>query len=897
MREKRCYGCMKKIGDAVVCPHCGYDNSKPNEDYQLPAGTVLKEQYLVGRVLGQGGFGITYMGWDQYLEMPVAIKEYYPTGAVSRNNKNSTDVISGGGEVGSRFRNNKERFMREVKMLARLSGIPEIVQVKTFFLANNTAYIVMEYIEGITLKEYVREHGGKLGVEETLDILGPIIKALQTVHRTGVVHRDISPDNIMIQNDGDVRLVDFGAVRDVGLTAPDQPLTKSTEAILKQGYAPVEQYQSRGSLGPWTDIYAMCATIYFCLTGEAPADAPGRILGEDISWFQELGIEVPDYVEKTLKRGMEIQTRDRIQDMGELYRRLFRTGGDEDTDDDDARNGSSDDIGGGRSGGTYGGGDCAGGNHVGGTCIGGDHIDKNRSDGDRTDRDLDAVDGVGRKNGLNGGKGGDRRRLLLLGGAAVLLVLAAFAGWRLLRGGQGGGPDVPGQPETELASELSGAETGAAGSEESELPADLITGACGDYMTYSFDPSTGVLTILADGKDRKMWDFGVDSEERHDLPWDEYRDTIEKVVISENVAEVGQWAFSGCSNLKQVEGLEYVREIRDGAFADTALESVMFGDRLVRIGDGAFGGCRNLDEIEFPESLESVAADAFKDAGVMKAIIHGEPELDHYAFGETFKLWDPSGPEQPLGGPMIFAESGSKAEAFAEELQLPFVPLGQEPEPTLSGQCGEDVYWELDLESGVLTLSGEGEPWRYRTTLDDTDAIGSGPEWSSYRNFIRKVVVEPGVTKLTSSLFTNCVNLTEFDFGTVEEIDVNAITNSGLVSVEFPETLRRIVDYGLQHNLYLESVVIPESVEELTIPFAYCKNLKEITILGNPTFLDMNSEDAPGSTSMVYDGNPVILPEDEARDENITIRAHKGGTAEAYAKKYGNPFVALDEEE
>ena len=109
---------MKKIGDAVVCPHCGYDNSKPNEDYQLPAGTVLKEQYLVGRVLGQGGFGITYMGWDQYLEMPVAIKEYYPTGAVSRNNKNSTDVISGGGEVGSRFRNNKERFMREVKMLA-----------------------------------------------------------------------------------------------------------------------------------------------------------------------------------------------------------------------------------------------------------------------------------------------------------------------------------------------------------------------------------------------------------------------------------------------------------------------------------------------------------------------------------------------------------------------------------------------------------------------------------------------------------------------------------------------------------------------------------------------------------------------------------------------------------
>lgn len=474
---------------------------------------------------------------------------------------------------------------------------------------------------------------------------------------------------------------------------------------------------------------------------------------------------------------------------------------------------------------------------------------------------------------------------------------------------------MPGQPGTELISETSGtepepvsetsaAETAPEESEAiSELPANLITGACGDQVSYTLNPDTGELVFSAEGEDQEMWDFctpdeaeSPDHEWQHVLPWGDHLDTIVKVVIPENVVCVGQNAFSYCPNLRQVDGMENLVYINDNAFAYTQLESVTFGDQLYRIGYSAFEGCRNLKEIELPESVEAVNSGAFAGCGLTKAIIHGKPELDDNVFGETFELWD-FGPEQPLGGPMIFAESGSNAEAFAEELQLPFVPLGQEPEPTVSGQCGENVYWELDLESGVFTMSGEGEPWRYRQTLGDVDAIGSGPGWTNYRNFIRKVVVEPGITKLTSGLFTNCVNLTEFDFGTVEEIDVNAITNSGLVSVEFPETLRRIVDYGLQHNLYLESVVIPESVEELTIPFAYCKNLKEITILGNPTFLDMNSEDAPGSTSMVYDGNPVILPEDEARDENITIRAYRGSTAEAYAEKYGNPFVALDEEE
>lgn len=277
MEEKRCYGCMKLKTSSPICEHCGYDERTRNESHRLPAGTVLKEQYLVGRVLGQGGFGITYLGWDIYLDIPVAIKEYYPAGVVMRDTTMTMDVVSCSGDEGVRFRNNKERFLREAKMLARFSQVPEIVQVKNFFLANNTAYIVMEYVEGTNLKQYVADHGGKLPPEEVLSILRPVIEGLCKVHKAGLVHRDISPDNIMMLPGGGVKLLDFGAVRDVGEAAVDRQLTKSTEAILKQGYAPIEQYQKRGSLGPWTDVYALCATVYYCLTGEVPPEPKTEI--------------------------------------------------------------------------------------------------------------------------------------------------------------------------------------------------------------------------------------------------------------------------------------------------------------------------------------------------------------------------------------------------------------------------------------------------------------------------------------------------------------------------------------------------------------------------------------------------------------------------------------------
>lgn len=322
MNETRCYGCMRPIGDEPVCTHCGYDQRTSNEAHRLPAGTVLKEQYLIGRVLGQGGFGITYLGWDLYLDIPVAIKEYYPSGVVMRDSTVTMDVVSCSGDDGIRFRNNKERFLREAKMLARFSQTPEIVQVKNFFLANNTAYIVMEYIEGVTLRQYVKEHG-RLPVARTLEMMRPIIASLCKVHKAGLVHRDISPDNIMLLPDGGLKLLDFGAVRDVGLTAADKELTKSTEAILKQGYAPIEQYQRHGSLGPWTDVYAMCATIYYCLTGEVPPDAPERLLYDEELRLEEKIPELQPEQALALSHGMELRATARTASMDALLEELY----------------------------------------------------------------------------------------------------------------------------------------------------------------------------------------------------------------------------------------------------------------------------------------------------------------------------------------------------------------------------------------------------------------------------------------------------------------------------------------------------------------------------------------------------------------------------------------------
>ena len=319
---KRCYGCMKIKENIPVCEHCGYNENVPNYAHQLPAGTILHGQYTVGKVLGQGGFGITYIGWDSQLEVPVAIKEYYPNSFVTRESAFSLEVRCAGEGAEELFRHNRERFLKEAKILAKLQNVPGIVRVQNLFSENNTAYIVMEYVEGIDLKHYIRMQNRVLTVQEAFSVLRPVMYALSRVHQAELVHRDISPDNIMILPDGTAKLLDFGAAREVENPDVHGELPQSTEAILKHGFAPMEQYRRRGSLGPWTDVYALCATIYYCLTGKVPNSAPERIMGDDnVNWNQIPGLTQQQMA--TLEKGLALMPENRLRSMEELYRGLF----------------------------------------------------------------------------------------------------------------------------------------------------------------------------------------------------------------------------------------------------------------------------------------------------------------------------------------------------------------------------------------------------------------------------------------------------------------------------------------------------------------------------------------------------------------------------------------------
>lgn len=273
--KKICLGCMREKPQASgKCPYCGFDTKTYEYNNRwLPLEHILAGKYLLGRVIGEGGFGITYIGWDLNMEVRVAIKEYFPVGLASREIRGTSQytISSLTGERKQNYRHGLEKFAAEARSLAKFYHLEGIVAVKDFFFENETAYMVMEYVDGMTLKEYLKKHGERLDEKEALRIFQPVIRSLEVVHQENVIHRDISPDNIMITRSGESKLIDFGAAR---MSCNDQNHTFTI--ILKHGYAPPEQYQSKGQQGPWTDVYAVCATLYRAMTGQLPPNAMDR---------------------------------------------------------------------------------------------------------------------------------------------------------------------------------------------------------------------------------------------------------------------------------------------------------------------------------------------------------------------------------------------------------------------------------------------------------------------------------------------------------------------------------------------------------------------------------------------------------------------------------------------
>ena len=285
--------------------------------YCLRKGTRLIGRYTVEGVLGQGGFGITYLGMDELHKKKVAIKEFFPQGIVTRNIEyEDTVTVTLVGEK-ENYDKGKERFLKEAQTMAMFSKDKGIVKALDFFEINNTAYIVMEYLEGVTLKQYLRENK-RIAAEDLVELLVPLIEALDEIHSQGLIHRDISPDNIMVLPDGRIKLMDFGAARDCTEFGE-----KSLSIVLKPGYAPPEQYQTHGVQGPWTDIYALCATMYKCITGENPPDAIDRLVDDHLKKISAFGFTVSPQIEEAIIKGMSVAAKDRYQNVGDFCEDLY----------------------------------------------------------------------------------------------------------------------------------------------------------------------------------------------------------------------------------------------------------------------------------------------------------------------------------------------------------------------------------------------------------------------------------------------------------------------------------------------------------------------------------------------------------------------------------------------
>ena len=280
--------------------------------YSLQRNTGLIGRYVIQEVLGQGGFGITYLGIDKLYGNKVAIKEYYPQEIAMRKAQYEDVVTVTSIEEKNNYDKGKKRFLDEAQVMARFNKNEGIVKILDFFEANNTAYIVMEYLEGITLKQYLGKYG-VIQFRNLIEMMLPLLEALIEIHSQGLIHRDISPDNIMVQHNSKLKLMDFGAARDYTESG-----NKSLTVILKPGYAPPEQYQTHGVQGPWTDIYALCATIYKCLTGITPPDAIARVMDDKFKEPDQLDGKLSPDIKKILWKGMNIFPEERYQDIGEF---------------------------------------------------------------------------------------------------------------------------------------------------------------------------------------------------------------------------------------------------------------------------------------------------------------------------------------------------------------------------------------------------------------------------------------------------------------------------------------------------------------------------------------------------------------------------------------------------
>lgn len=272
--------------------------------YWLKIGTILSNRYEILQVLGEGGVSIVYLAKDLQFNTKVSIKEFFPRQSAMRA-EGEDKLIVYKGKATEDFSHGMHKFIEESKILAKFEHLKCIVIVKDYFYENNTAYFVMEYIEGETVKQIVNKYGA-MNEQQVLVIMRPILNSLSLVHKAGLIHRDISPDNIILREDGKGILIDFGAARSASAY-----MDKTVTVFYKKGYSPREQYLEQTHIKPATDIYGICATMYFMLTGIRPDDSIHRAVKDKLANVGELNKELPVNICKAIMKGMEVDPENR----------------------------------------------------------------------------------------------------------------------------------------------------------------------------------------------------------------------------------------------------------------------------------------------------------------------------------------------------------------------------------------------------------------------------------------------------------------------------------------------------------------------------------------------------------------------------------------------------------
>ena len=782
--QKRCGYCLSVIDAAAqICPVCGKAAETNTPFHRLPVGTLLRDRYYIGAALGQGGFGITYAGYDTNLERKVAVKEYYPNGFVSRERTDPTVRVTGTTEEDvAFFEKGKKRFLDEAHTLAGFSGLEGVVDVHDCFAENNTVYIVMAFIEGVTLKDYLGSVG-PLPAADALNLLMPVMTSLRQIHRKGLIHRDISPDNIMLSRDGGglrVRLIDFGAARDVSSNGG-----MSLSVVLKPGFAPIEQYGSEGKQGPWTDVYALCATLYMCVTGLRPPAAPDRLQGAGLKTPSEAGAQIDANTERVLMKGLALNAAYRYRSIDELLKDLL---------DDEAT-----------------------------ITVTKESEEKKKGmpeDGPWEETTLITSKEKEKKDRKKEKKKDDdaaRRRKRIVGASVAAAAVAAVLFFVILSG-RSAAPK-----ETRL-------ETVGLTSENAALadPDAVASGDCGLSAGRVFWSLSGTGTLTVSGHGRM--DHYDDDDEEDRPPWYDYRDSIRSVVVEEGVTALGSYAFwqhtalssvslpegltelgyhvfDGCSALTSVDLPRSLTEVYGSSFVNcTGLTEVNLHEGITEIGMGAFEGCTALKSVKMPDSIELIDSFSFKDCSRLADISVPDKAIaiGLEAFEGTF--WYNAQPDGFVRlGSVLYQYKGKMPKGYA-------VTVGSDVK-----SIAEYAFSHRELSAIVIP--------------DSVTVIGDGAFLNCTE--LKKAAIPSGVTEIGSSVFNGCEALTEITIPDgVTRIGYSAFENCGsLKSVTIPAGVTEIGSEAFSGCAGLTGVALPAGVTEIgSDAFADCAGLTGVSI-------------------------------------------------------------------